>query len=79
MTRTRRKSPIPYVGEQRLIGPMTCRVGLCGRDATRRVMCPGIVFDADADDGKRTVWTGIWYCREHADRCVTHGSPWAEV
>jgi len=72
----RREKRMPRIIERRLIGPMTCRVGLCGRDGTHRVACPGVRFDADDDYGERPVWVSVWYCRKHAGRCVAYGSPW---
>lgn len=53
----------PRLADLRLIGPHTCRIGLCGGDGTHGVAFPGVMF---FPDGERPCETVVYLCERHA-------------
>ena len=55
----------PKIAERRLIGLMTCRIGLCDKDGTVGVDLPA--YDVG---GTFAQWVRVWRCEEHAQETI---------
>lgn len=61
------------IGERRLFGPHTCRVGGCGLDGTVGVDLPGETLGSPPDYNGTETWTRVYYCEHHAQQFVGGG------